>query len=342
MGQKYRHFSLEERCSIACWRASGQSNTKIAAALDRSPSSIGRELKRNNGIKVGYKPSYADEQAKARRWHGSRLQRQPDLRDHVLDRLAMGWSPQQIAGRLALDRDSRSIGLASISHESIYRFIYAEKKRTDDGAWRHYLPQAKANRGRRSRRSASPVHTIQHRVSIDKRPHYIANRIQPGHWEADLMLFKTYSQNVLVIHERTSRFTLFLHQANKAAATALASLNAFFRQLPPQLRRTITFDNGNEFALHHKLASAQDLKTYFCAPHSPWQKGGVENAIGRMRRMLPTKTNLNELRPKDFLARAQVYNHTPRKCLDFKTPAEVFSKLLLHFKCDSIRCPKGG
>lgn len=337
MGQKYKHFSVEERCAIACGRARGQSHAEIAAALDRSPSSISRELKRNSGIKLGYKPGYADEQAKARRWRGSRLQRQPDLRDYVLDRLAMGWSPQQIAGRLALEDDSKFI-----SHESIYRFIYAEKKRTDDGAWRHYLPRAKSKRGRRARRSASPVHTIQNRVSIDKRPHYIATRKQPGHWEADLMLFKTYSQNVLVIHERTSRFTIFLRQANKAAATALACLNAFFAQLPPQLCRTITFDNGNEFALHHELATAQDLKTYFCAPHSPWQKGGVENAIGRMRRMLPTKTNLYELPPEAFLARARVYNHTPRKCLDFKTPAEVFSKLLLHFKCDSIRCPKGG
>ena len=337
MGQKYRHLSVEERCSIAGWHASGQSHTEIAAALDRSPSSIWRELKRNSGIKIGYKPGYADEQAKARRWRGSRLQRQPDLQKYVLDRLAMGWSPQQIAGRLALDDPSRSL-----SHESIYRFIYAEKKRTDDGAWRHYLPRAKSKRGRRTRRSASPVHTIQHRVSIDKRPYYIKTRIQPGHWEADLMLFKTYSQNILVIHERTSRFTIFLHQANKAAATALASLNAFFAQLPPQLCRTITFDNGNEFALHHQLATARNLKTYFCAPHSPWQKGGVENAIGRMRRMLPTKTNLDQLAPADFLARAQVYNHTPRKCLDFKTPAEVFSKILLHFKCDSIRCLTGG
>jgi transposase, IS30 family len=337
MGQKYKQLSLEERCEIACRDTRGESHTKIATALGRSPSTISRELKRHIGIKVGYKPSYAHEQAKAKRWRGSRLARQPDLQKHVLDRLAMGWSPAQIAGRLTLEEASRSI-----SHESIYRFIYAQKKRSDDGAWRHYLPCAKASRGHRAKRKTSPVHTIQNRVSIDKRPHYIAKRKQPGHWEADLMLFKTYSQNVLVIHERTSRFTIFLQQANKTAATTLASLNAFFENMPPQLRRTITFDNGNEFALHHELAKTQDLKTYFCHPHSPWQKGGVENTIGRMRRMLPTKTDLSALKPIDFLSRAQVYNHTPRKCLDFNTPAEVFSKMLLHFKCDSIRCPKGG
>lgn len=337
MGQRYSQLSLEERCSIAQWHSIGQSIQKIAAALDRSASTISREVRRNGGKKVGYKPSYADEQAKARRWRGSRLARQPDLQKHVLDRLAMGWSPAQIAGRLAREKDSRRI-----SHESIYRFLYAQMRRSDDGAWRHYLPRAKAKRGRRARLSASPVHTIENRVPLAKRSRRAANRKQPGHWEADLMLFKTYSQNVLTLHERTSRFTIFLHQANKAAKTTLASLEGFFAQVPPALRKTITFDNGNEFALHHRLPKSRGLDTYFCDPHSPWQKGGVENAIGRMRRMLPTKTNLNDLKNSDFLIRTAIYNHTPRKCLDFKTPAEVFSKLLLHFKCDSIRWPTAG
>jgi IS30 family transposase len=336
MGQKYSQLSLEERCSIAQWNSTGQSIQKIAAALDRSASTISREVRRNHGKKVGYKPSYAHEQAKARRWRGSRLARQPDLQKHVLDCLAMGWSPAQIAGRLAREKNSRRI-----SHESIYRFIYAQIRRSDDGAWRHYLPRAKAKRGRRARLSASPVHTIENRVSLAKRSRRAANRKQPGNWEADLMLFKTYSQNILTVHERTSRFTVFLHQSNKAAQTTLASLEGFFAQVPPALRKTITFDNGNEFALHHRLSKSRGLKTYFCDPHSPWQKGGVENANGRMRRMLPTKTNLNDLKNRDFLIRAAIYNHTPRKCLDFKTPAEVFSKLLLRFKCDStsVRSP---
>ncbi len=337
MGQKYSQLSLEERCSIAQWHCAGQSIRKIAAALDRQPSTISREVKRNRGRKVGYKPSYAHEQAKARRWRGSRLARQPDLQKHVLDRLAMGWSPAQIAGRLALAKDSRRI-----SHESIYRFIYAAMRRTDEGSWRHYLPRAKSRRGRRARLSASPVHTIANRIPLAKRPRAAKNRKQPGHWEADLMLFKTYSQNVLTVHERTSRFTVFLHQTNKASSTTLRSLERFFANLPQALRKTIAFDNGNEFALHSSLAGSSGLSTYFCDPHSPWQKGGVENAIGRMRRMLPTKTRIGDLTNRDFLARASIYNHTPRKCLDFQTPAEVFSKLLLHFKCDSIRCPKAG
>ena len=336
MGHYYSQLSLEERCSIAHRHADGQSNRKIAAALDRPASTVSRELRRNSGVKVGYKPAYADEQAKARRWRGSRLERQPDLQKHVLDRLAMGWSPTQIAGRLAHDKDSRRI-----SHESIYRFIYAQKRRSDDGAWRHYLPRAKAKRGARARPSASPVHTIQNRVSLTQRPCSAKNRKQPGHWEADLMLFKTYSQNMLVVHERTSRFTILLPQASKASKSTLENLQRIFDLVPQSLRQSLTFDNGTEFAQHHRLAETHHLSTYFCNPHAPWQKGGVENAIGRYRRMLPTKTKIDTLTPQDICNRVANYNHTPRKCLDFRTPAEVFSKLL-HFECDSIRWPKAG
>jgi IS30 family transposase len=97
--------------------------------------------------------------------------------------------------------------------------------------------------------------------------------------------------------------------------------------LPKRLRRSLTFDNGTEFAEHHRLR----IKTFFCDPHAPWQKGGVENAVGRIRRWLPRQTNLEDLDPNDVLNAAVAYNHTPRRCLDFQTPAEVFSKLL-HFK----------
>jgi IS30 family transposase len=109
-------------------------------------------------------------------------------------------------------------------------------------------------------------------------------------------------------------------------------LRAWLGKLPPGLRRTITFDNGTEFASHHKLRPG--LMTFFCDPHSPWQKGGVENAIGRMRRYLPRKTNLDTLSQKHITALVRRYNHTPRQCLDFQTPAEVFLNLL-HLECES-------
>src|SRR4051812_50127300 len=136
MGQRYEQLSLEERCAIARLREAGQSLRQIAAALDRPPSTISRELKRNSGKHVGYRPAYADEQAQARRWSGSRLERDDGLREAVLDRLACGWSPEQVAGRLALEA-----GHKGIRHENIYRFVYGQIKRTQDFSCGLYLPR---------------------------------------------------------------------------------------------------------------------------------------------------------------------------------------------------------
>jgi len=330
MGQKYEHLSLEERCRIARLHEDGQSVRQIAAALDRPPSTFSRELRRNGGRQVGYKPSYAHEQAKARRWSGSRLERDDTLRGLVLDRLARGWSPEQIAGRL--DREKAAI---SISHESIYRFIYAQIRRTNDGSWRHYLPRAKAKRGWRGRKGGSPASFIQGRVSISQRPVSANDRALPGHWEADLILFKTYGQAILAAHERLSRILILAIQPNKAAEPTAQRLIAWLQILPPELRQTITFDNGTEFAEHSRLKADLGIHTFFCDTHSPWQKGGIENAIGRMRKPLPRKTDLLTLPAKHLDAFAAAYNSTPRKCLDFQTPAEAFLAQLLHFKCES-------
>jgi IS30 family transposase len=330
MGKQYEHLSLDERCQIARLHEDGQSVRQIAAALDRPPSTISRELRRNRGKQVGYQPGYAQEQAKARRWTGSRLERDGELRRLVLDRLRRGWSPEQIAGRLARDKAA-----ATISHESIYRFIYAQIRRTNDGSWRHYLPRAKAKRGWRARKGSSPTSFIQDRVSIAQRPKTANDRSVPGHWEADLMLFKTYGQAILVAHERLSRILILARQPNKAAEPTARQLMAWLEALPPKLRQTITFDNGTEFAQHYRLKAGLGIQTFFCDTHSPWQKGGIENAIGRMRRPLPRKADLVAVRPKTLTAFVAAYNNTPRKCLDFQTPTEAFLAQLLHFKCES-------
>jgi transposase, IS30 family len=333
MGRGYRHFSLEERCSIAQGRAAGQSIREIAAALDRSPSSVSRELKRNSGSTVDYKPSYASDQAKARRWCGSRLLRDAELQETVLSHLAEGWSPEQVSGRLARER-----GIKVISYESIYRFIEAQIARTKDYSWRLYLPRAKSKRGWRGRKGGSSALRITGRCSIAERPVGADDRAQPGHWEADLMLFAKYGQVVLALHERSSRILAILHQPSKAAEPVARTLDAMLAPLPSNLRRTITFDNGTEFAYHYLLRDALDIRTFFCDPHAPWQKGGVENAIGRMRRSLPRKTDLATVSPSELTLLAQRYNHTPRRCLDYLTPAEVFSQVL-HFECETTFLP---
>ena len=328
MGTRYRHFSIEERCEIARRRDAGQSIRQVAAALDRSPSSVARELKRNRGIK-GYGPSYAGQQAHARRWRGSKLVRNPELQTLVLDWLRQGWSPEQVAGRL-----SREQGRTLISHETIYRFIAAQIARTKDYSWRLYLPRGKSKRGFRGRKGGSSTLHITDRVPIAQRPDQANDRSNPGHWEADLMLFASYGQAVLTLHERSSRLIWIRRQPNKAAAPVAKNIQALLASLPQSLRQTITFDNGTEFALHHQLRQPLGIQTFFCDPYAPWQKGGVENAIGRLRRGLPRKTDLATLPPRRLQQLARLYNHTPRKCLGFETPAEVFSKLL-HFKCES-------
>ncbi len=331
MGTRYNQITLDERCHIAELRRAGKSIREIASALDRAPSSISRELKRNAGSQLaGYRPAFAHQQTQARRWSGSRLDRDPALRNIVLEHLQNGWSPAAICGRLALQR-----GHPVISCETIYRFIYAQLKRSNDGRWRHYLPRAKGRRGRRrSASSRSPALAIKLRLPIDQRPHEALDRCQAGHWEADFMLFSRLRQSILVLHERTSRFTAIVRTKSRRAQPTADTIAQFFALLPADLRRSLTFDNGTEFAEHHRLHQSSDLKTFFCDPHAPWQKGGIENAIGRMRRFLPRSTDLQTVKPKDLVRFILAYNHTPRKCLDFQTPAEVFSNLL-HFKRES-------
>ena len=323
----YSQLSLEERCSIARLREAGQSIRQIAAALDRQPSTVSRELRRNSGSKVGYQPGYAQAQAGARRWHGARLEREEALREVILDRLGEGWSPEQIAGRLAYEAGHRVI-----SHETIYRFVYAQLKRTNERRWRLYLPRSKYKRGRRNKGGGWP--RIADRCSIHDRPHDIATRQVPGHWEADGMLFSAPGKAILVAHERRSRLTIAMPQQNLKADPVAAALTRMLRPMPPTMRRSITFDNGTEFARHHHIARQLGLQTFFCDPHAPWQKGGIENAIGRLRRDLPRKTDLNALPRSSLDAIIARHNNTPRKCLGFQTPAEAFLNSL-HFECES-------
>ncbi|MGH8513499.1 MAG: IS30 family transposase, partial [Gammaproteobacteria bacterium] len=308
MEQRYSQLSLDERIELARLQAEGSSIRQIAAGLDRAPSTISRELKRNRAATKPYKPVLAQERTAARRWKGSRLERHPPLRQKVLAGLGAGLSPEQVAGRLALES-----GQTVISHESIYRFIYAQITRTNDFSWRRFLPRAKYKRGRRRRPGGSPATFIHGRTSIEQRPAAANDRHHPGHWEADLMLFANYGQAVLTLHDRHSRILLARRPPSKASRPIIAALHRMLKPLPQPLRQTLTFDNGTEFAKHLKLRQL-GIATYFCDPHAPWQKGGIENAIGRLRRRLPRKTDLATLSKQHFLALIRNYNNTPRKC----------------------------
>lgn len=156
------------------------------------------------------------------------------------------------------------------------------------------------------------------------------------------MLFAAPGQAILVSQERKSRALLSARQPGKAALPTAQRLLAWFETIDPRLRQTITFDNGTEFAQHLLLVERLSMQTFFCDPHSPWQKGAIENAIGRLRRFLPRKTNIDTLDDKALHACIAAYNKTPRKCLGFKTPAEVLIAQLLHFKCESTPSPRSG
>ena len=213
MGKRYRQVTIEERCEIARLQAEGRSIRQIAADLDRSASTVARELKRNGSRSGGCQPMYADQRARARRRSGSRLERDEALRAKVLCGLKQGWSPEQVCGRLALE-----CGKRVISHESIYRFIYGQLVRKKDYSWRHYLPRGKSKRGWRGRKGGSSASFIHLRCPLAECPQGAQDRRTPGHWEADLMLFRTYGQAVLTMHERHSRLLIALRPQGKASA----------------------------------------------------------------------------------------------------------------------------
>lgn len=327
MGRRYEHVSQRERVRIELWRTEGRSRRWISQELGRSASTISRELLRNGRTTKQWSGSYDAERAhslalRRRRWDARfKLARQPDLRDRVRNDLAMGRSPEQIAGRLALEQ-----GRTLISYESIYRFIYHRSAQKD--YWHRLLPRAKSRRGRLGRRGGSPASRMSRRRPIAQRPVEAEDRRIPGHWEADLMAFSRYGQYVLLTHERSSRLLTLERLPDKTAATLRKRLSARFASLPKALRRSLTFDNGTEFALHYKLSCKLSLGTFFCDPHAPWQKGGIENAIGRIRRILPRKTDLTTLSGDKLQDLVDRYNDTPRKCLAYRTPNEVFSGII--------------
>ena len=329
MGTHYEQLTIEERCEISRLHAQGHSVRQIAASLDRAPSTISRELKRNGSRTQGYRPSYAQQQARARRWTGSKLERDAELRQQVLTGLKAGWSPEQVAGRLALET-----GRKVISHESIYRFVYAQLARKKDYSWRHYLPRAKSKRGWRGRKGGSPAAFIQQRRPLSERTPDADGRRTPGHWEADLMLFGRQGQTILTLYERHSRLCIAQRLPGKAADPVADAMTQALSSFPEPWRQSVTFDNGTEFARHYQLHSL-GFETFFCDTRSPWQKGGVENANGRLRRYLPRKTDLAAVSDQELIYLNQVCNNTPRKCLGYRTPAEIFDSQVLHLKCES-------
>jgi IS30 family transposase len=294
----------------------GLSVSEIARRMGRHRSTIERELARNRCVD-GYRPDSAGRRAWARKLRGSKIARSTRLRVHVEDRLAMGWSPQQIAGRMELDEAEHAISV-----ESIYRHAYSPAGRL--AGLPRLLAQRKPKRGRR-RRNGRREPASPNRPPIHLRPTKAHLRSQCGHWEGDLMHFRRQRDILLSLRERRSRLTLARRLLSNDADVAAQAIAAELGGLPTRARRTITHDNGGEFARHEAVTFAIGLDAYFCDPHSPWQRGSIENANGRLRRDLPRKTTLGDYSDADIDDVIWNLNTTPRKCLGYRTPIEAFA-----------------
>jgi transposase, IS30 family len=324
LARTYRQLDLNERRTLFRLIEARTPTGEIAARLGRHPSTIYRELGRNrfrDGDRgfCGYFPLNAQDLARRRRQRRRKLAADEGLRAHVTERLKAGWSPQQIAGRLKQEAD----GGTAVCHETIYRHVYGPEGR-EDGLYRH-LPKARRRRGSRygRRPRTSP---IPRERWIENRPAEVGTRETFGHWEADLLIFgkQAGKANVTSLVERKSRFTFLLPNEDKRSAAVIAGIGEALQPLPEDARRTITLDRGSEFAAYPRLASGLAVASYFCDPHSPWQKGSVENANGRVRRFLPRHCEPGALGRTRLRRLADRLNDTPRRCLGYRTPREVF------------------
>ena len=316
MGRHYRHLDLEERCRICAMRGQGHSVDDIAGQLGRSKSTISRELKRNCGA-GGYKPDQADRIAWARKLRGHLLERHSRLRACVVARLGMGWTPEQISGRLRLEGSEHTL-----SAESIYRYVYSPHGRMDK--LHRYLAHGKAKRGYR-RRKGRTSRADETKQPIWLRPTKAHTRAEVGHWEGDCMHFRKQSDILLTLQDRKTRCWVMSKLSRKDADTTAAAIKSHLEDLPVRARKTITLDNGSEFARRHRLEQETGLRAFFCEPHSPWQRGSIENGNGRVRRDLPRKTDLQNWTDDDIETLTFILNSTPRKCLGYRTPLEAFA-----------------
>ena len=326
MHKNYSQLSLDERRTIYKLLEAGRSKTSIADYLGRHRATIFREVRRNSFYLAedqrcnGYFHVNAHELAVRRRSKLRKLIRYPELKAFVISKLQFPWSPDQISGYLKrLDIEG-----FYVCRETIYDFIYSPEGR----ALKLYRYLRKTFKNRRKRFTRKPRHLrgIPQEWSINNRPDEVSNRHNFGHWEGDLMIFKRVygNANLTTLVERKSRYCLIIKNQNRGSEVVMSKIRDKLSVLPRHSRRSVTFDRGSEFVAWKMLEDHVDLGSYYCDPRSPWQKGTNENTNGRIRQFLPSKTNLSDVSNTDLNAISKRINNTPRKCLNYRTPHEVF------------------
>jgi len=337
MSRCFSHLSFTDRVHIEVLLRYGVSRSAIASLLGRHRSTVCRELRRATSF--GFRCYAADFgqrfYSQARRRAGlSRRKLGSDLSSpawqHVFSGLASHMSPQEIAGRLrrsSIMPDSHLHDSRYVSHETIYCAIYAMPR----GTLRSELVRqlCRSCEGRRPRsRSARPPR-LQDMKSIHLRPPEVAARIVPGHWEGDLIKGAGGRSAIGTLVERTSRYVMLVRLDGLSAQHILDGYSLRLREIPPSLRKTLTYDQGSEMAMHKDLTRRLRMDVYFCDAHSPWQRGSNENANGIIREFLPKGIDLSPFTDQDLRRIEYVMNNTPRKILDFATPQEVFDQIKL-------------
>lgn len=312
--ERYTHLTREERYQIYALMSAGHRQHEIAELLKRSRSTVSRELRRNRGQR-DWRPKQAQVLAEARA-RGCRGRRRitPRQWQAVAGLLRRDFSPEQISARAVLEAS------LAISHEAIYRFVYADKA-AGGTLWRHLRcqkPYRKRYGSGRERRGQLPA-----RVGIEHRPAAADRRDRVGHWEADTLHGHRRGTAVLSLVERRTRLTRL---AKLPRLTARAVRQGACRRLRPIAHRvwSLTADNGREFSEHQRIAATLKADFYFADPYASWQRGTCENTNGLIRQYLPKSRNLNTLTGPELRMIEHRLNHRPRKCLGFLTPHEVF------------------
>jgi transposase, IS30 family len=323
-------LSIRERYVITHMHNAGFSNAVIARQVGCHRATIGRELRRNRDVFDVYHYQPAQRAAEHRRTSASQRYKLDapgsDLGRYVRHGLRQRWSPQQIQGRL--EREHRRPGgdpAMRITHETIYRFIY---RRYEQGEhWHEQLRHRHKRRRPRCVGQRTARGQIPGRVGIEERPIAANNRRRFGDWESDTVEGAKGTGLIATHVERKSRYTRLGKLKNKKAVTLSAVTCAVMKDLPKKLRRTLTADNGKEFADFATIERGLKLKVYFADPHAPWQRGANENTNGLLRDFFPKGSDFRTISNARLAHVQQLLNNRPRKCLDYRTPREVLNVL---------------
>ena len=313
----FNHLTQEERYHIYLMHKKKVSLEEIAKDIGRSKSTISRELRRNKGQR-GYR--YQQAQIKAEQRHADKpkaIKLDEAMKQVITPLIEEKWSPEQISGRL------RILDEPTVSHETIYRFILADKAKGGE-LYKHLRHQAKPYRKRYGKNDYRG--TIPGRVDIDERPAIVAEKTRIGDWEADTIIGKGHKGVLVTLTERVSKLNLVIPIIRKEAGLAK---DAIIEALKPfaAFVHTITFDNGREFCRHLDIAKALNCKTYFAKPYHSWERGLNENHNGLLRQYFPKAKPLDQVTQVDANKALAGLNHRPRKTLNYKTPWEVFCKM---------------